>query len=231
MPLPAPLALGFAVLALAMAAAFVAAVRFAPVSETAASRRRWTVAALAIAAVYLGTSAALAAAGVLGRLDVRPPPAGVFLAALGLGVVALAFSRLGDRLLGWPLAVLVGFQAFRVPVELLLAATHHAGALPAEMTYEGFNFDVVTGVLAVPLAVWAGRGTPPRAAVWAWNVLGTVLLATVVAIAATSAFGVVETTPRVTLPAAWPGVWLPAWLVQLALLGHLLVFRALRARP
>lgn len=230
MSLPTPLALGFAALALAMAAAFVAAVRLAPVTETAASRRRWTAAAVAVAAVYLGASAALAAAGVLARLDVRPPPVGVLLVALGLGAVALAFSRFGDRLLAWPLAALVGFQAFRVPVELLLAATHHAGALPVEMTYEGFNFDVATGLLAVPLAVWAWRGTVPRAVLWAWNVLGVALLAVVVTIAATSALGVVATDPRVTLPVAWPGVWLPAWLVQLALLGHLLVFRAL-ARP
>ena len=54
------------------------------------------------------------------------------------------------------------------------------------------------------------------------------LLAVVVATAALSAFEVIETDPRMTLPATWPGVWLPAWLVQLALVGHLLVFRALR---
>ena len=146
--------------------------------------------------------------------------------------MALAFSPLGDRLLAWPLGVLVGVQSFRVAVELLLAATYHAGVLPAEMTYEGLDFDVVTGVLAAGIGVWAWRGTVPRAVVWAWNALGLALLLVVVAIAATSALGVAQTSPRVTLPAGWPGVWLPAWLVQLALLGHVLVFRALRrARP
>jgi hypothetical protein len=66
--------------------------------------------------------------------------------------------------------------------------------------------------------------------VLAWNALGLGLLAVVVGTAAAAAFGVLETTPRMTLPTTWPGVWLPAWLVQLALFGHVLVFRKLTRR-
>ena len=227
MPLPPDLAAGFVALALAMAAVFVWGAWAAPAGP---GRQRAALAALVVAAVYLVGSAALAEAGVLARLDARPPPAAVMLGLFGVGTVALTFSQLGDRLLAWPLGVLVGVQAFRVAVELLLAATHHAGALPVEMTYEGLNFDIVTGLLAAALGVWAWRGGLPRGVVLAWNGLGLVLLAVVVTLAATSAFGVFETTPHVTLPATWPGVWLPAWLVQLALFGHVLVFRKL-ARP
>lgn len=218
------LAAGFIGLALGMAAVFVAGVALAPGVPGSA---RATLGAVGVAALYLGVSFALARLGVLADVDARPPPAGLMLLAMGLGMVALAFSPLGDRLLAWPLGVLVGVQAFRIAVELLLAATYHAGGLPVEMTYEGLNFDVVSGVLALGLGLWAWRGTVPRGAVLAWNGLGLALLAIVVTMAALSAFGVWATEPRVALPAMWPGVWLPAWLVMLALLGHVLVFRKL----
>jgi len=35
--------------------------------------------------------------------------------------------------------------------------------------------------------------------------------------------------PPNTLPSAFPFVWLPTFLVQLALAGHLILFRRLRA--
>ena len=230
MPLSPAVAAGFAALALAMAGLFVWATWAAPVEEEPGERRRWTLVAVGVVAVYLGLSAALAGAGVLARVDARPPPAGVLLLLLSGGVAALAFSRFGERLLAWPLGALVGFQTFRVLVEVLLAAAYHGGSVPVEVTVEGWNVDVVTGLLAAGIGLWAGRGTVPRGVVLAWNGLGLALLAVVVVTSAASAFGVIETSPRMALPVTWPGVWLPAWLVMLALLGHLLVFRAL-ARP
>ena len=106
---PPALAAGFIALALAMAVLFVGASWAAPLGETGAVRRAWALRALAVAVVYLGVSAALAWAGVLARLDARPPPAALMLAAFGAGMAALAFSRFGERLLAWPLGVLVGY--------------------------------------------------------------------------------------------------------------------------
>lgn len=215
---------GLAALAVAMAAVF--AVGLSRARPT--GRGRWLATGLGIATVYLGVSALLAASGALAGVDARPPPAGLMLVAMSVGVIALGVSRVGDRLLEWPLAVLVGAQAFRVVVEGLLTAAYRAGTVPVEMTWHGLNLDVVSGVTAAALGLWLWRGSPPRWVVWAWNALGLALLAAVVTVAALSAFGVLATEPRVTLPVTWPGVWLPAWLVQLALLGHVLVFRALR---
>lgn len=232
MPLPPALAAAFVALALATAGLFVLGVRSAPVSgDRPAARTSATRLALAAALVALGVSGVLAQSGVLADVDARPPAAALMLGAFGAGSVALAFSRVGDRLLAWPLGVLVGFQAFRIAVEALLFAAYGAGAVPVEMTFAGHNFDIATGVLAAGIGVWAARGTVPRWTVAVWNGLGLTLLVVVVGIAATSAFGFVETTPRLTLPTMWPGVWLPAWLVQLALFGHVLVFRALRRMP
>ncbi len=224
MPFPSTLAVALAALAVAMAGVFAAALGWGGTRP----RGRWLAVGLGVAALYLGVSAALAASGALADMDSRPPPAALMLVTMSVGTVALGVSRVGDQLLGLPLAVLVGAQSFRVVVEVILAAAYGAGAVPVEMTWHGLNFDVATGLAAAALGAWLWRGSPPRAVVWAWNALGLALLAVVVAVAALSAFGVLETDPRVTLPVTWPGVWLPAWLVQLALLGHVLVFRALR---
>ncbi|MEO6575254.1 MAG: hypothetical protein ABIP89_15520, partial [Polyangiaceae bacterium] len=62
-----------------------------------------------------------------------------------------------------------------------------------------------------------------------WNVLALGLLINIVVVAnlSTPAFHVFE--ERTAIIATRPFVWLPALLVQLALLGHVLVFRRLSA--
>ena len=68
--------------------------------------------------------------------------------------------------------------------------------------------------------------------VWiAWNVLGLVLLANIVITAVLSTpvpFRRFLDQPPHTLPSTFPFVWLPSFLVQVALGSHLLVFRQLR---
>ena len=224
--MPASL-VALALLAAAMAGLFVVALAGAGPT----GRARWALVGVALAAAYLGLSGAPAASGALADLDARPPPAVLLIGGLGVATVALAASRVGDRLLGLPLGVLVGFQAFRVPVEGVLAWLYADGVVPVEVTYHGLNLDIVAGALGGALGLWLWRGSPPRWAVALWNAVGVALLATVVVVATRSALGVMGTEPRMTLPTTFPGVWLPAWLVQLALLGHLLVFRALRQTP
>jgi hypothetical protein len=62
----------------------------------------------------------------------------------------------------------------------------------------------------------------------AWNLIGLGLLVNVVTIAMLSAptpFRVFLTEPATTIVTYAPYVWLPAFIVQAALFGHLLVFR------
>ena len=78
--------------------------------------------------------------------------------------------------------------------------------------------------------MWLARGGRSRGLVLAWNVLGFVLLANIVTIAVLSTpvpFRRFTEGPANLLPGLLPYVWLPSFLVQLALAGHLLVFRRL----
>lgn len=226
---PSPLATSLAALAVLLAVVFVLGVRGR--HGTRDERRRWTLRAIAIAAGYLGLSAALAASGALADLDARPPLVMVVSLSLAAVTIGLGLSRVGERLLTWPLAAIVGYQAYRLLLQWWFAAAHDEGVIPVVMTSLGYNLDDVTAALAVGLALWLWRGTPPRWTLWAWNLIGLGLLLVAASVAAMSGTGILETTPRLTILASWPGVWIPMWLVQMNLLGHVLVFRALRRPP
>ena len=174
----------------------------------------------------------LAFLGVLGRYDPMPAPALLLVAAVTLVNLTLVAGPVGGALASHvSLKWLVGFQVFRVPVEWWLHRLFEEGVIPVEMTWAGRNFDVVSGVTALLLAVWFTVGRPPRAVVLLWNVLGLALLANIVVVAVLATpvpFRLFTDGPANTLPSTFPFVWLPTFLVQAALMGHLLVFRAAR---
>ena len=120
---------------------------------------------------------ALAGSGVLAQFDGRPPPLALFLAALVAGAIAFGTSRFAEPLAhGLPLAGLVGFQAFRLPLELVMHEAARAGVMPSLLSFSGWNFDIATGTLALPVAALVAAGRAPRWLVPAWNTLGLAAL-------------------------------------------------------
>jgi len=199
--------------------------------EEPAGAGAWIAALLGLAA-WLGVPAALAQNGVLANWDASPPPALALVGALTVLTIALALSPFGGRVAErFSLAALVGFQFFRVPVEWVLHGLAKAGAAPEQMTFAGRNFDIVSGITAALVAFYLVGGGPGRRVVWLWNLVGLALLANVIAIAvlATPAFhaGSYLDRPLNLLPSRFPWVWLPSFLVQAALFGHIVTFRAL----
>jgi len=196
-------------------------------ADTRGAARRGVLAAAALAS-WLALTGWLAAEGALDP-PAPPGPMPVVLPAIALAI-GIAVSPLGARLAQLPLAALVGFQAFRIPVEITLHRLYGEGLVPVHMTFEGWNFDIVTGILALVVGGMALRRPVPRAVLLGWNVLGLALLATIVTIAFMAFPGftrVLQDAPANLVPSTVPYVWLPSFLVPLALCGHLLVFRRL----
>ena len=217
-------------IALALAVLFVAAERRAAIVLGAPDvARRTALAALGMAA-WLGASSLAAISGVLARFDARPPPLLLLMVAVMAGAVLFARSRAATPLVeGLPLWALVAFQSFRLPLELVMHEAAASRVMPAQMSYSGLNFDIVTGITACLLAPWIATGRAPRAVVLAWNVMGSALLAVIVVVAVVStpmvhAFGPDALNDWV---AYFPFVLLPAVMVAFALVGHVLLFRAL----
>src|SRR5688500_4597450 len=165
--------------------------------------------------------------------EFTPPPFAYLVGGIVILAVALASGTYGRRLaLGLPLWALVGYQAFRLPLEIAMHAMYERGVMPVQMSYSGRNFDIVTGISALVVAALVRWGHAGRGVVLAWNILGLALLVNIVIIAIISTPRIQYFGPRATnfFVAYPPFVWLPAVMVLAALAGHLLVFRALSAR-
>jgi hypothetical protein len=190
---------------------------------------RRSVVAAVLTAVWIGVTGVAAS---LGLLHFWAPPTMVFvLLPTMLLAIGLALSPLGRRIaLGVPLAVLVGYQGFRVVVELMLHRAYREGLMPVQMSFAGRNFDVVTGISAILLGAWLATGGRSRAVVALWNTLGLALLLNVLIVAMMSAptpFRVFMNEPSNLWITRAPWVWLPAVMVLMALFGHVLVYRRL----
>ena len=197
--------------------------------EPASDRVHGALLGGSIAAAWLTVSGVVAASGVLAQFHRRPPPMMLLLIITTAATTALAFSKVGTRLVtGAGIAGLIGYQVFRLPLELWLHHASNVGLIPVQMTFAGSNFDILTGISALVVGLWAMWRTPPRAVVWLWNLVGLGLLVTIVSIAVMSIPGPLlryTHEPVNRIVAYFPFVWLPAFLVQAAWFGHLLVLR------
>jgi hypothetical protein len=141
-----------------------------------------------------------------------------------VAAIVLARGKHVERLLDAPplLPLLVGLQIFRLPLELLMHRAATEQSMPSVMSYAGYNFDILTGASALILTLGARGRVLPRALLWVWNCAGFVLLLVVVsiAIAATPTFLAFGPAQANTWIAHAPYIWLPAFLVQVALLSH-----------
>ncbi len=140
-----------------------------------------------VAALHIALPAVLAATG---RLE---PTGGIplvmpLILLIMIATVVLSLSPVGHGLAtSLSLGTLVGYQVFRVPLELLLHRLATEGTIPVVMTYAGWNFDIVTGLTAAIVGLWLARGRVPAALVLAWNVMGLALLVIIVVIAVLAA--------------------------------------------
>ena len=123
----------------------------------------------------------------------------------------------------------------RVPVELVLFGLYLHRAVPQLMTFEGRNWDVLSG-LSAPVVFYLAflkKWLGPRTLL-VWNVVCLGLLINIVLNAILSAptpfqrFAFEQ--PNVAI-LCFPFVWLPSCVVPLVLLSHLTVIRQLVARP
>ena len=71
---------------------------------------------------------------------------------------------------------LIYIQSFRMIVELIIWGGYKEGFVPLIATFEGFNYDIVVGLTAVPVAHYAKKAAASRGVLIAWNIAGLVIL-------------------------------------------------------
>ena len=210
--------------------AVVAAVLFAFLAAIHYAYRSFKVTALAglLLGLWLGAQSALVVSGRLTSLPLNGLP--LFFGPVLIIWTGLALSPVGRRLATTiPLAALVGFQAFRLPLELVLHSWVAQGTIPETMTWSGSNWDIVSGIVALVCAPLAGRY---RGAARFANIVGLALLLNVMRVATLSSpvpFGW-NVQPPLLLAFHLPYAFIVPVCVGGALFGHIVLTRALWAK-
>ncbi len=150
----------------------------------------------------------------------------LFLSVL-IGALVFALSEYGQKISATnSLALLIGFQGFRFPLELLLHHWVEIGTIPPTMTWSGQNWDIVTGLISLIGIPFVNKS---KWIAWCVQVTGFILLLNVLRV-------VIMSSP---LPFAWPldnPILLIAYLpyaligplfVGVALAWHIITFRKL----
>lgn len=162
------------------------------------------------------------------------PPRFPLLVVPSLVLIAIAFfSKPGKKLLGsLDLRLLTYMHTVRVAVEIVLFQLAAARLIPTAMTFEGQNFDILTGLTA-PLVAWLvfdRKVLSERVLFW-WNLMGLGLVLNVVirgVLSAPSPFQQFAFDQPNVAVLYFPFVWLPAIVVGLVIFGHLTAFYRLR---
>jgi hypothetical protein len=130
---------------------------------------------------------------------------------------------------GLDLKQLTLLHTIRMPVEIVLYYLFTAKAIPQIMTFEGRNFDIISGLTA-PLIYYSGFTTKkfPNSITIIWNVLCLGLLINIIILALLSAktafqqFGFDQPNIAITY---FPFNWLPSVIVPLVLFSHVATLR------
>jgi hypothetical protein len=191
---------------------------------------------VAVAGLWTGLQLSLYAAGayqspvvqtfpLIGPMVVLPP--------IIAGVAAIFSQRVRAILLAVPTELLIGLNAMRVfgAFFLLLAA---AGRLSGPFPYFAGWGDVITGLVAIPLAMHVVRGSASPARIFAWNAFGMLDLITAVTLGTLSSDGFVAQVfngnPGSAAVQHMPWLLIPTVLVPFYLITHGIIFAQLRHR-
>lgn len=186
----------------------------------------WTKVVNFLIPFWLFFQAILALGGFYLIFDAKPPHLPVFgiLPALLLIVTLFVFAR-KDFISRLPLKTLTLIHIIRIPVELVLLWLFQYGQIPQLMTFEGRNFDILSGITA-PIIFWLAfrKGKINRPLLIVWNLFALGLLVNIVTNAVLSfpfpfqqfAF---DQPNRAVL--YFPFVWLPTLIVPIVLFSHL----------
>ena len=164
------------------------------------------------------------------------PPRFILLVAPAVFVILLLFlTKRGKAFVdGLDLKMLTLIHVIRIPVELVLYWLFLEKQVPELMTFEGRNFDILSGITAPIIYYFAFISKKLNHKILLiWNFICLALLFNIVANAVLSAPSAFQQfafdQPNVAV-LHFPFVWLPCCIVPLVLLSHLASIRKLLSK-
>lgn len=161
------------------------------------------------------------------------PPRIILLAPPALLVIILLFILPKGKMFihSLDMKFLTYLHLVRIPVEICLWWLFTEGKLPQLMTFEGRNFDIISGITAPVVAYWGlEKNFFGKKIILIWNFICLGLLINIVTNAVLSVPSVFQQfgfeQPNIAV-LYFPFVWLPCFIVPAVLLAHLTVIKRL----
>ncbi|KAF2517054.1 hypothetical protein [Flavobacterium foetidum] len=128
---------------------------------------------------------------------------------------------------------ILAIHALRLPVELVLYELFLLKKVPILMTFEGWNFDILIGITALFLLLysWCTKSRFSKIFILIWNIVGLIFLTTIVTIAILSSPLPLQQLafdqPNIAV-LQFPFIYLPACIVPIVFVSHLLMIKTYR---
>jgi hypothetical protein len=175
--------------------------------------------------IYLAYASVLALKGVL-DVNSLPPRAMVW---AGIPLMVILFGWIGNTglfkhlLRAITLESLIKIHIFRlVGVFFILLYAYHL--LPAKFAFFAGMGDIITAILALPVAKMAAKQKPGwKVAVYAWNIFGIMDIVDLLVVAV-----IIGANGNLREMAIFPFVWFPAFAPATILFLHTTIFRKLQ---
>lgn len=167
--------------------------------------------------------------GFYERTNSLPPRMAFAIAPTLLFMLLLMLTPKGRNYMdGLDLKALTLMHVIRIPVELTLFTLFIFKGIPELMTFEGYNYDIFSGLTAPIVYYFVRKGTMNPKLLLVWNFICLALLVNIVTIAILCmpypfqrlAFD----QPNIAV-FSFPYIWLPSTIVPLVFFSHLVAIR------
>lgn len=191
----------------------------AKISTSVAQKILW------LSVAWLALQGGILATGFYLKTDTLPPRFALAVAPTLIAMVYFLTNKTSANFINTlSLKDLTRIHICRIPVEIGLLWLYQSHQIPEIMTFEGRNFDILSGLTALPMIWYAFQnGGVKRTPLLIWNIVCLILVVNIVVLAILSVptplqqFGFEQPNVGVL---KFPFGWLPAFIVPVVLFSH-----------
>lgn len=186
------------------------------------TKKVWMV--FGILLLWLIVQDVVASSGFYLEFDVMPPRFLLAIVPPLVSIIALmSIKSSREAILKLPLFFLTAISMVRIPVELCLYWLHQQGKVPQLMTFEGRNFDILSGLSALVIMYLIHQNKINNRTLLVWNLVCLGLLFNIVInaiLAAPLPFQQQAFDQPNVAVFYFPFIWLPSLIVPAVLFAH-----------
>jgi hypothetical protein len=184
-----------------------------------------------IFSIWMASLLVISSTSFLDKTDTIPPRFVVVIGpAILISILTMRWLKSAEVNLNW----LIAIHILRIPVEIVLHELYGYGLIPKSMTYEGWNFDILSGISAIPILFLNRSEKISKRTLLFWNYGALLLLALIVIPAILSTPSPIQLfafdQPNIGV-LKFPYVLLPGVVVPIVLIAHLRMINTLKKLP